>query len=327
MTCACPIEPQIGAELDTRHADERIALLAECQHGVVNRAQLIELGLGRRAIGHRLERGRLHPVHRGVYAVGHRVLAPEGRWMAAVLSGGPGAVLSYRSAAALWGLRPSGRTRVEVTLERHARSRRTVEFHRAAMQSDEITSLRGIPVTTVPRTLLDLASVLKRGQVERAVNEAETRRLLDFATLERLLARHAGRRGVPALRGILDSRRLGAMVVRSELEERFAGVLDDRALSRPEFNAQVRVADGRWIECDCVWRAQRLIVELDGHAFHSTPGAFERDRERDRFLHAAGWRVIRVTWRQLELDAEALSADLARLLGASGSPRSSIERK
>jgi hypothetical protein len=208
-----------------------------------------------------------HAVHRGVYAVGHCVLSPEGRWMAAVLAGGSGAALSHRSAAALWGLGPSLRGLTEVTVERQRWPRRGIEMHRGSLPSDELTASRGIPVTTVARTLLDLAAVLSRRQVERAVHEAEARRLGDSLSLQGLVARHP--RGVATIEAILASGRIGSTVTRSELESRFVGFLDAAGLPRPEVNASLPVA-GRWVEADCVWREQRLIIELDAHAFHAT---------------------------------------------------------
>jgi uncharacterized protein DUF559 len=234
--------------------------------------------------------------------------------MAAVLAGGSDAALSHRSAATLWGLQPSHRRLIEVTVERQRWSRRGIEMHRGNLPSDEITVLRDIPVTTVARTLLDLAAVLERRQVERAVHEAEARRLGDSLSLEEIVARHPRRRGVATVRAILSAGGIGSTVTRSELEARFVGFLDAVGLPRPEVNASLQVG-GRWVEADCVWRAQRLIVELDGHAFHATTTAYERDRARDRSLHAGGWRVVRVTWRQLHDDAEALATDLRSLLG------------
>ena len=234
--------------------------------------------------------------------------------MAAVLAGGSGAALSHRSAAALWGLRPSLRWLTEVTVERQRWPRRGIEIHRGKLRSDEVTVLRGIPVTTVARTLLDLAVVLGRRQVERAVHEAEVRRLDDSRSLQELVARHPRRRGVATIKAILAAGRIGSTVTHSELEARFVSFLDALGLPRPEVNASLQVA-GRWVEADCLWRAQRLIVELDGHAFHATTGAYERDRARDRSLHAGGWMVVRITWRQLHDDPDALATDLRSLLG------------
>ena len=234
--------------------------------------------------------------------------------MAAVLAGGSGAALSHRSAAALWGLRPSLRGLTEVTAPRRRRPRHGIEMHRGNLPGGEVTVLRGIPITTVARTLFDLAAVLGRRQVERAVHEAEARRLDDSLSLHELVARHPGRRGVAAIRAILAAGRIGSTVTRSELEARFARFLDAIGLPRPEVNTSIQVG-GRWVEADCVWRAQRLIVELDGHAFHATTAAYERDRARDRSLHVGGWRVVRITWRQLHDDADALATDLRSLLG------------
>lgn len=292
--------------------DGAIAALAERQHGVVARAQLVDLGLGRRAIGHRLECGRLHAVHRGVYAVGHRVLTREGRWTAAVLAAGAGAVLSHRSAAALWGIRP-GAGRIEVTAPRALRSRAGLRLHHTRLAEDEVTAVRGIPVTTPARTLLDLAAVVGAQQLERAVNEAEVLRLGDAVALAELVRRHGGRRGAGALRRILEAGQVGALITRSELEDRFLGFLDAFGLPRPEVNATLPVSGGP-VEADCVWRGPRLVVELDGYATHAPRHAFERDRARDRALLAAGWRVARVTWRQLAADPRALAAELRALL-------------
>jgi hypothetical protein len=291
-----------------------VAQLAGCQHGVVARRQLLALGLSPRAVDHRVERERLHVIHLGVYAVGHTVLTPEARWMAAVLAAGPDAVLSHRSAAALWGLRPTERQRIEVTTPRGLRSRPGIEVHRAQLAPDEQTTVQGIPVTTVPRTLLDLASLIDAVRLERALDRAEALRQTDSTTLADLVARHPQRKGTRAIRKLLAEERIGGTITRSELEDRFLAFLDEAVLPRPQINVPIRTANG-WIEADCVWPAHRLIVELDGHATHATRTAFERDRSRDRALQAAGWRVVRITWRQLHHDPAAVAADLRNLLG------------
>ncbi len=289
-----------------------MARLATDQNGVVSRRQLSEIGVGRGAIDRWLDRRRLHPIHAGVYAVGHGALTPEGRWTAAVLAGGPGAVLSHRSAAALWRVLPDPGALIEITAPSQRRTPGLC-VHRRRLPLDEITSRGGIATTSVPRTLFDLAAVVPRARVERAVNEAEVRRLTDPLSLDVLVQRNRGRRGVAVIRLILDQRRIGAGVTRSRLEERFLAFVDDAGLPRPQTNAGVQLG-GRWVECDCVWRAQRVVVELDGHAFHATRDAYERDRIRDRELSAAGWQVVRVTWHQLERAPEALAADLWTLL-------------
>src|SRR3954464_8327613 len=143
-----------------RGVEEAIAALASRQHGVVSRAQLLDLGVGPDAIKHRVALGRLHPLHRGVYAVGHRALRSEAWWMAAVLAAGAGAALSYRSAAELWGIRSGSRPRIDVNVPRHRRSTARLQLHLVEMQPDEVTMDAGIPVTTPARTLLDLAAVV-----------------------------------------------------------------------------------------------------------------------------------------------------------------------
>ena len=289
-------------------ADERaIGALAERQHGVVSRAQLSGLGLGDGAIEHRVRLGRLRPVHRGVYTIGHRLLTQHGRWMAAVLAYGPDAVLSHRAAAALWGIR--GGTWVEVTVPGGRRGRSGIEVHRAVLPDDERTTHRGIPTTTVPRTLLDLSAVVKRHEVRSALRKAEHLRLTDPLSLHDLTTRYPRRPGLKAIRALLEEASIGARIIRSELEERFQDFLIRIGLPLPQTNVLIE-----GYEVDCVWPEQRLIVELDGHATHSPAHAFELDRARDRRLEAAGWRVIRITWRQLELEADLVEADLRRLL-------------
>lgn len=307
------VDPEIRGEHRTRACDGDVAALAGRQHGVVARSQLCELGLGGGAIDHRLETGRLHSLYRGVYAVGHRSLSIEGRWIAAVLACGSDAVLSHQSAAALWRLHAGARARVDVTLPRRVASRHGIHAHHCRMPSDEATVERGIPVTTVPRTLIDLSAVAGRGQVERAFREAERLRLVDTLSLADLVRRYPRRRGIATIKALLADRQIGAMVTRSELEERFLAFLEDFDLPRPEVNVPLQIS-GRWIEADCVWREPRVVVELDGHASHATGTAFERDRARDRALQAAGWRVLRITWRQLHEESDAIASDLRAVL-------------
>jgi very-short-patch-repair endonuclease len=300
---------QARASLAPEPADRRIAELAGRQHGVVSHRQLRAIGIGPRAIAHRLQQGRLHSVHRGVYAVGHAALTIEGRWIAAVISFGPRTVLSHRAAAALLEIRnPFG---PEVTVPTWRRRRSGIVVHQLPLSRDEIMVVKGIPVTTVARTLLDLAAVLRRSDVERAVNAAEVRRPREALQLGALVERYPSRHGIRIARAIAAE--LSPGVIRSELEARFRGFVRSYRLPRPEFNVSLLVG-GDWLECDCVWRAQRQIVELDGRAVHSTATAFERDRARDRVLQVAGWRVIRVTWRHLRDQPEVLASDLRKLL-------------
>ncbi|MDX6643321.1 MAG: hypothetical protein QOD76_1283 [Solirubrobacteraceae bacterium] len=232
--------------------------------------------------------------------------------MAAVLAGGDGAALSHRSAAALWGIRPTSRPRIEVTVPQTRRSRPRIEFHRSRLPFDEVVEVDAIPVTSPPRTLLDLASVVPRNQLERALDQAEVLRLTDPLSVADLLDRHPRRRGAAALYAIIEDAQIGTGITREELEHRFRAFVDDQKLPRPEFNAHID-AGGRTFEADCLWRDARLIVELDGRATHATTAAFERDRTRDRILQAAGWCVVRVTWRQLHRQPADVASDLRML--------------
>jgi very-short-patch-repair endonuclease len=275
----------------------------------VARSQLVDLGVGHGAIDRRLSRGRLVAVHRGVFAVGHPVLSRPGWWIAAVLAAGPGAVLSHRSAAALWGIRDTRRSDIDVTVPRHRRRRDGVQVHEIVLAADEVTVERGIPVTTPARTLLDLAEVLRPHQLESAINEAEYRRLASALSLDALLTRHRGRRGTAALQTIVDRGRIGATITRSELEIRFLAFLDAHNLERPLINEQI----GPYT-VDALWPRHRLVVELDSRQAHETTRAFEEDLARDRRLLIRGYRVARITYRQLHEDEATLGDQLRALL-------------
>jgi very-short-patch-repair endonuclease len=278
---------------------------------VVARRQLAALGLTAAAIDHRLRSERLLPLYRSVYAVGHRSQTRESAWMAAVLAGGDGAVLSHRSAAALLGLRSTSRSRIEVTTPRGQHPREGIQFHRSALPADETTTKNGIPVTTVPRTLLDLATILNHRQLEGAVNEAEVLCLWNELSLPDLLRRYPRRPGGNAVRAVLQARRAGPTRTKSDLEVLFLTFADRFGFPRPETNTLVE-----GLEVDCVWRAQRLVIEVDGWATHRTRAAFERDREKSRVLQAAGWRCVAVTSRQMEESAHEVARDVRRLLHA-----------
>jgi hypothetical protein len=297
----------------TRALDTGIRSLAERQHGVVARRQLEALGVGRGALEKRLLAGRLLRLYPGVYAVGHLVLSREARWTAAVLACGPGAVLSHHSAAALWGMRnPSGRA-IEVTTPRKSRSRGAIRRHFAILPPDEVTTERGISVTTVPRTLFDLAATSSADVVEHALRESEYLRLYDRLSLSDLLDRYPRRRGRTTVRECLRRRaELPSGRARSWLELEFLPFLRRNGLPRPQLNVWLQVG-GRWIQVDCLWRG-RVVVELDGFAGHGTRTAFREDRARDRKLRVAGYGVTRIAPEQLEDEPEAIAADLRALL-------------
>jgi hypothetical protein len=236
--------------------------------------------------------------------------------------GGAGAVLSHRSAAALWGLRPTTLAEIEISASRKVRSRPGVQTYRLVIPSDEVTVVEGIPVTSSPRTLLDLATVIGPRALARAVEQSEVLRLTDALSLPDLVARHRGRRGVPAVRRILARERVDAAVTRSR--SRTASSLSSRTPTCLARTSTPRLElSGGWIEVDCMWRGPRVMVELDGYASHRTREAFERDRARDRALQAARWHVVRVTWRHLHETPDTVAAELRALLSPATAPPNS----
>lgn len=270
--------------------------------------------MGEDAIQHRLATGRLHQLHKGVYAVGHQVVPREGRWMAAVLASGPEAVLSHWSAAALWMIRPNTRARIDVTVPHRSRSSDRIHRHISQVPDDERTVEDGIPVTTVPRTILDLAGTESADTVENLLRESEYLQLSDRLSLPDLLQRYPGRRGtrkVSLALKRLEEEPEGRK--RSRLEERFSPFLRKHRISLPRYNDWIVLGNRRY-QVDCHWPEIRQIVELDGWDGHSTRTAFREDRARDRRLHAAGYSVAHITWNQLDDEPEAVAADLRSLL-------------
>jgi very-short-patch-repair endonuclease len=295
----------------TSAVDHLIAALAWRQYGIVTRQELRDLGLSDDEIDYRIAVGRLRIIHQGVYAVGHARLAPEGRWLAAVRTGGADAVLSHRSAARHWGLVPHD-GRIEITTPHRRRKRSGIRYIRASVESFDRTEHRAIPVTTVARTLLDLGAVDAR-RVPKAFEQADVLGLLNVSELQHLVDQHPRRPGSSAIRSVLAAAVEWRGITRSELESRFRALLADAELPAPAFNCRLRLGDID-IEADVVWHDARLIVELDGHAYHRTAAAFERDRARDRAAVAAGWSVIRITWKQLMEDPAGVVRDLRRAL-------------
>jgi very-short-patch-repair endonuclease len=292
--------------------DRALVVLASEQHAVVARRQLVAVGFGRHAITQLIDRGRLHLVHRGVYAVGQPRLTRNGRWMAATLAAGPGAALSHRSAGALHRVCAERGTMCDVSRPVACRQRPGLRIHHAPLPADEVDKIDGIPVTTVARTLLDLAADLPRPQLERAMNEADIRRLGDCTPLSALIDRYPRRAGTATLRAILASKYPTGAPTRNDFEAFFLDFLRDHDLPRPFVNHQVPAAG----ECDFVWPQHRLIVEVDGYETHGTRQSFEADRARDRALQVAGWRVVRVTWRELLEQPAQLARGLRALLAA-----------
>jgi very-short-patch-repair endonuclease len=268
-----------------------MAELAARQHGVVARRQLAALGVSETMVRDRLGAGRLVRIHRGVYAVGHAQLRPEGRWLAAVLAVGPGAALSHRSAAALHGIRESDSIDVTTTRRVHVRG---VLIHRTtSLDAQDVTTRRGVRSTTVARTLLDLATILPPDGVGKLLREMDRTGRLGAAVVRAMRDRIEPRRDAAAraLRAALTAHeRLATSLTRSELEDRFLSLLDAHDLPRPLTNHPIE-----GLRVDAVWLSERVVVECDGWAYHWDRGAFQEDRTRDARLTAAGWAVLRFT--------------------------------
>ena len=299
---------------EKQHSAARAAWdLAARQHGLVTRAQLLGLGFGDAAIRHRLATGRLHRVARGVYAVGRPQVTRHGRWMAAVLACGADAVLSHRAAGAHHGLRPASAGSIDVTLPRTTgrKSRRGIALHRvASLRAEDRSVHEGIPVTSVARTLFDLASVVSPTAVERAVEESERLRLFDLRAVESVMDRHPRQAGSAVLRAILAEYSVDHELTRSELERLFLRLCQARGIPRPVVNRVVGP-----FEVDFSWPGQPLLVECDGRDTHGTSAAFERDRARDAWLTARGYRVVRFTWAGIVRRPDEVAALLRQLLG------------
>lgn len=289
--------------------ERELAKLAGRQHGVIARSQLVAAGLGPRTIRRRVEAGRLHLLHRGVYAFGVERLSPRGRWMGAVLACGEGALLSHRSGAALWGLLRSHRGPIEVT-SASGRGRLGIAVHEGGIRREERSAVAGIPVTSVARTLFDLAEVLDRDQLERAFEEADRLRLLEMRALEEVCMQGHGRHALAPVRRLIDEARAPSWT-RSELEDRFQTLCREHRLPPAHTNVSIL---GH--EVDVYWPEAKFVVEADSWTFHHQRGAFERDRARDAAMQAAGYRVIRVTYRRLEREPEKVAAEIRSVLSS-----------
>lgn len=281
----------VGKELQ-RDLSARVWELVGHQHGVVTRAQLLKIGLSTRAIEHRLAKGRLHPVHRGVYAVGRPEVGRRGLWMAAVLSCGPRALLSHRSAAALWAIAPTTDDGIEVVVpEGTYRRQAGVRVHRRSeLGAQHRREVAGIPVTDPVSTLIDLASCVPEWQVERALNEADRLDLIDLPTLRREIPEFQSRPGIACLRRLLAC----DVLTDSGLERKFLAIARAAGLSRPQTQ--------QWVNgyrVDFYWPQLGLVVETDGWRYHRTPGEQATDHRRDQAHAAAGLTTLRFAESQV----------------------------
>jgi very-short-patch-repair endonuclease len=282
--------------------------MARRQHGIVTRRALLGLGFSGEAIDHRIEKGRLHPVMRGVYAVGWPATTREQRWMAAVLAAGDRAVLSHGSAAALWGIGGEGRGQIDVTLRRSGkRNRPELRVRtRPALPDRDVTVHRGIPTTTPVRTLVDMASEVGWSAVERAVNDADKRDLVDPETLRAALGDYRGVPGVRLLRAVIDKHTF--RLSDSELEVRFRPLARAAGLPPPLTKQMVN-----GFEVDFHWPELGLIVETDGLTYHRTGISQSRDRLRDQTHTAAGLTTLRFSHYQVRHEPAHVRAVLRKV--------------
>jgi very-short-patch-repair endonuclease len=298
----------------TGSADERIATVAGVQRGRVSRSQLLEAGLSRHAIAWMLASGRLIRLHAGVYAVGHMAEIPLGREVAALLACGPGSVLSHLTACGIWnsGGGLPNRSTVDVTMVACETSRRRtgVVTHRSKLITHaDVVVVHRLRVTSPAWTLLDLAKIATEREAERALDEALARRLVSLTKLNDLLARTKLHGGQRPLGRLVRSHERPRALTRSEAEERMLALIRGANLPPAQLNVQVC-----GYEVDFYWPEKRLVIEVDGYAWHSSRTAFERDRHKGIALAGAGIELVRVSWRQIVDEPLALIAGIAARL-------------
>lgn len=289
-----------------------LAELAERQHGVVSIRQLTGLlGYSRSAVSRAVIAGHLHRLHRGVFAVGHTRISLHGECLAAVLASGPRALLSHLSAAWLWGVSSAPPAPFAVTTPVRRKPRPPIRLHEARFIAAEDRALReGIPVTSLVRTLLDLAATVRFEWLEKMVERSEDLGLFDLREVEDLLARTVGHHGHGKLRRAIALYKPTSFT-RSSLERRFLELCLEAGLPQPRTNY---VEHG--FELDCYWPEFRFAVELDLFETHGTRAAFERDRKRQEDLLLAGIAMTRVTGPRLEREPDQVIKRVGRLLSA-----------
>ena len=321
------VDPNIDSHGQDRPRLGRVSQIATNQGGPISRDQLKELGFGRGSIDYWVACGRLHRRFRGVYLLGHEAITPKGVMMAAVLACGVQAVLSHRAASDWRGFYRSARAVVDVTVPGRSKAgQRGIDLHLVrTLDPRDVTEHEGVPITTVPRTLLDLAEVLKPRQLKRAVEEADRLELLDFKAMDELLGRSPGRHGLKPLRYLLADFEYDPLS-RSEFEAAFFDFCIEYDLPQPTMNVPIL----GWV-ADAHWPGTNLVAELDGYGFHRHRAAFEADREKTAALEDAGYRVLRVTYRQLTREPATLARRIRMRLAyprpSSPSPRSAARSR
>jgi putative AbiEi antitoxin of type IV toxin-antitoxin system len=301
------VRTRAGARFDGTH--HGLADLAEAQHGVVSIRQLEGLGYARDAISYASRSGRLHRLHRGVYAVGHRSLTWHSRCLAAVLACGTNAVASHVSAAWLWGLLRTRPETFHVTSPRRRHAKDGIRLHFAQLVDEDYSRRDAIPVTALPRTFLDLAACVSASRLDRAVERAEELQLFDLKAMDALLRRAGGHPGVGRLRRALAIYRDEPAFLRSRLEWRFLDLVRRAGLPAPSMGFN----EGGY-ELDAYWPEERFVVELDVYETHGSRAAFEGDRLRQENLKLIGIEMIRVTGPRLAREPKAVVERVARLL-------------
>jgi hypothetical protein len=289
-----------------RSPEREVARIAAGQHGVVTVGQLLAAGLSRAAVGRRVEKGLLHREHRGVYRVGHRAPSTEARYLAAVLACGEGAILSGRAAAFIYGLIKRAAPPPEVTTVVDRRVPGVLTRRVRHLCRHEATTYRSIPIATVARTVVDLATTLSLDALARACHEAEVRHRITGPMVETALARRPNVPGAGKLHEIFHG---DARITLSKLERDFLGVLQSAGLALPETN---RLTSGRYV--DCRWPEHRVTVELDSYRYHHTRHAWEQDRRREREARARGDEFRRYTYGDVAEDPSYMLAELRELL-------------
>jgi hypothetical protein len=291
---------------------------------VVSRAQLRDLGVSRGAVEHWLASGRLRPLQRGVYALGHARLRVEGRWLAAVLACGPGAALCGRSAAACLGLLPYDSATIHVVTERKLRRQGLIHPHRArSLDARDITSVHGVPTTTIPRTALDLAATEPKRRVERLLAQADRMQLYDQRALQATIDRSNGHPGTGALTALIAA---VPVLTRSELEAMLLALARDVGIDDPIGDHPIHLPRTGPITVDFYFPSARVIVEADSWTHHRSRASFEADRLRDLELTALGYRSVRITARGADAAMDLLQRLVTgRPTTATTSPRTGAE--
>jgi very-short-patch-repair endonuclease len=293
-----------------RTPDRSVAAIAGRQYGVVSVDDLRTAGITEAGVRRRVAAGRLHRLHRGVYAVGHRALTPLGLLFAAWLACGRTAVVSHRSAAVLWGLLAAGGPPHVTAPNGRGRRAPGIAVHGGRLGRDDVTIRQGLPVTSWGRTMLDCAATMPVADVVRLIERSQSLRVGSTDEMLHALTLTPGHHGLRTLRAALLIARPQDLLTRSQLERRALTLVRRAGLPRPEAN--VRLAG---FEVDLLWREARVVVELDGRAWHDTAEAFERDRWRDATLTSRGWRVLRFSWRQVVNEPRWVAATIATTLG------------